>query len=324
MLNKPVILISSAADAQSTGWNAHNGGCKLYSLWVKLLRQHGYEAYVVTTDGTGEDWLIEMPPFLSLADAAALKASGREIRWMTGWLWAKAFLDLVGDDDLFFFDAELAFTAEAQRGLLERWMPRMACIATHSRTQQAYYMTRYGITPMYIPEWSDTAYWTPNDRRRVTGRIGYLDEGDHTETTVRYVQQRCAEAGLTPEFVCIRGDERQVLDAMQTCDLYLGLNRGKHPLFGEGCPRGQQEAQHAGAVVAAYDVHGNREYLFDGWNGYLVANGDTDAMARRVVELLSNHWLRGEMRQRSIDFATHDFAPEVRWPLVAEFLELEP
>lgn len=323
MSERPVILISSANDAQSTGDAPFNGGVKLYALWVKLLRQHGYPAYVVTYDGKYTEWLMDHPlPFLSIAEAAALKASRQDIRWMTGWLWSKAFLDLAADDGIYFFDAELAFTAGVQRNLLALWLPSMRKIATHSRTQQAWYGATFGLMPMFIPEWSDTKHWHPRPECRVPNRIGFMDEGAETLNDIDLIRLGCKANGLTPEFVQISGSEAQVLEQMQSCDLFLGLGRGKHPLFGEGCNRSGQEAMHAGCVVLMYDQHGNREYLLNDYNGYLVPVERTDLLTKRIVRLLNFPILKENLRWRSVDFAVNYFTPEKRWNAVAEFLDL--
>ena len=95
---------------------------------------------------------------------------------------------------------------------------------------------------------------------------------------------------------------------MQQCDIFLGLNLGKHPLWGEGCPIPPLEALHAGCVLVAYDVLGNREYLLPEGSGVLISRGDVAAMIGRRHDLT---W------DRSIDFDQPDWRGDLLRELAA-------
>lgn len=325
MNDRPVILISSANDAQSTGDASSNGGIKVYNNFANLLIAHGYEAYVVTWTGEPIQWLVHHAPYISIDTARQWKAEGRNLKFMTGWWRSQAFLDLV--DKIYFYDCELAFTSDYghHRGILETWLQsgRIARYATHSKTQAGWYVAAYGFMPLFIPEWSSED-WKPCAEQRVHNRIGFMDESGDTPTEILSINRQLIKLGYDVELQCIGGSEEDVLRQMQSCEVFLGMGHGKHPVLQEGCNRSGQEAQHAGCVVIMYDTVGVREYVFDGYNGYLVPIGDTEAMARRVGELLASYPLREAMRLRSIDYALHYFTPEKRWNAVAEFLELEP
>ncbi|HVN75874.1 MAG TPA: glycosyltransferase family 4 protein [Thermoanaerobaculaceae bacterium] len=60
----------------------------------------------------------------------------------------------------------------------------------------------------------------------------------------------------------------------------------------EGLPRALVEALAAGVPVVAMAVDGVSEAVRDGKNGFLVAEGDVEALAARVAELLSDEPLR--------------------------------
>lgn len=65
----------------------------------------------------------------------------------------------------------------------------------------------------------------------------------------------------------------------------------------EGLPRVLVEAALTGLPIVASNVDGVPEVTQEGRNGFLVAPGDTDAMAHRVMCLLRDHCLREQMGQ---------------------------
>lgn len=324
MSEKPVILISSCHDAQSTGDAAANGGLKVYNNFANLLIAHGYEAYVVTWTGEPIRWLIHHAPYASIEQARRWKTEGRNIIWVTGWIWAKSYLDLA--DQFCFYDHELAFTSsyQLQRGLLEQYFhdQRIAKVACNSRTMQAYYGATYGFMPDYIPEWHSEAFVADPDQR-VPGRIGYFDEGAHTQHDIEVIRTACENAGFQPEFMQISGNEAEVLAKLQTVDIQVALNVGKSDLFGEGCPRSPAESMRTGAVLIAYEVYGNAYYLVHGYTGFVVERRRPDLMAKRVIQLLQDSELRDTMRRRSYEFSQNAMGEQGRFELVAKFLDLE-
>ena len=319
---KPVILLSICDDAARPGNYAYNGGIKLLNLWAKLLRDNGHEAFVVTFDGTYIPWLIEHQPHVSLAEAGKWAAEGRSLKFVTIGLEAGGFLDLA--DQFYYFDAELAWTL-TYRADFDRYRKegRIRRIGTHSRTQQAWYMAEMREVVTLVQEWSDPTYWQADDGRRQERLAGYMNEQPgETEFEIDFIENACAASGEDVRFVEVRGSEREVLETLQTCDFFLGMNPGKHPIWGEGCPRSQQEAMHAGCVVIAYDVNGNREFLIDGYNGFLSPGKRADLLAERLVELLSDPHRKEMIRENARRFIA-TFTPDKRWRLVREFLELD-
>jgi glycosyltransferase involved in cell wall biosynthesis len=183
-------------------------------------------------------------------------------------------------------------------------------------------MASFGFGPYHIQEWSDPDYWRPHADVREPGLVGYMNEGPHTAATVERVKTLAQAAGATVRFIEISGNEQQVLDAMQRCDLFLGMNPGKHPLWGEGCPRSPQEAMHVGAVPVVFDVLGNHEYLIDDFTGRMVSNGDVTAMAEAVVDLMRNPEHKERLRQQGVSLMQTCWVGAHRWSMVKEFLDL--
>jgi predicted O-methyltransferase YrrM len=318
----PIILISSCKDASQGGDFKYNGGVKLYNLWVKLLRANGYQAFIVTYNGTYQPWLIQHQPHVSLDTVRQWKRAGFPLKFVTGWADATAFIDLA--DELYFYDCEIAWTSGSHFPILRKLMKsKIRAVATHSRTQQAWYMATFNRDVILIPIWSDETYWHSKPKKRKTGLVGYMNESPTSEKEVEEIAACCNRVEVHIDFVEIKGDECNVLKMMCECDLFIGLNHGKHPLWGEGSPLTQQEAMHAGCVVIAYDVHGNREYLIPGYSGFLAPRGRSDILADYVIELMRNPELKEQIRATSLDLAARAFTSRGRWPLLREFLGLE-
>jgi methyltransferase family protein/glycosyl transferase family 1 len=317
----PTVLVSVCENDINRGGYRYNGGIKLLNLWVQALRRHGYDAYMVTHDGQYQPWLIEHQPHVSLEQVKNWKLEGRPLRYMTGWVPARAFIELA--DSLYFLDAEMTYTCSVHlRGMKKLLKTKIRRVTTHSRTQQAWYMAALGVRPDFIPIWSDEAYWSPRPEVREPGLVGYMNEGPHTEKDIEAVAGWCKEAGVNASFLRISGDEAAVLEAMRRCDVYLGMNPGKHPLWGEGSPLTQQEAMHAGCVVIAYDVFGNREYLLDGYSGFLAPRGESGALAGHLIRVMRDQDLKERIRRNSTILASQAFTSTTRWPAVRNFLEL--
>lgn len=90
------------------------------------------------------------------------------------------------------------------------------------------------------------------------------------------------------DHVRFTGWRRDALNIVSVMDMVI------HPSLAEGFGRAVLESMALGKPVIASAVGGLREAIRDGRNGYLVAPGDVDAIARRWRELL----LDPELRQR--------------------------
>jgi predicted O-methyltransferase YrrM len=79
---------------------------------------------------------------------------------------------------------------------------------------------------------------------------------------------------------------------------------------------------HVGCVLIAYDVNGNREYLIDGYTGYLVPRKRTDIMAEYLIKLMKNQELKEKIRTKSLELISQNFTSRNKWPFLNNFLEL--
>lgn len=184
-------------------------------------------------------------------------------------------------------------------------------------------MTSFKYYAKLIPVWSNTSLWNSASSQREEGLVGYMVEGPDTEKEIREIASICESKGVRLRFIEVKGDERACLDQLRACDYYLGMNPGKHPLFGEGCPLSQLESMQAGCVLIAYDVCGNREYLINNYSGFLAPRGRPEVIADHLIELVHDKSLKERIREASIDLASRAFSSEGRIQLLKEFLALE-
>jgi glycosyltransferase involved in cell wall biosynthesis len=78
------------------------------------------------------------------------------------------------------------------------------------------------------------------------------------------------------------------------------------PSYQEGLPMAILEAMAAGLPVIATSVGGIPEVVKDGYNGFLVAPGDIEALAEKLALLASDSHLCGIMGERSHEFAVRE------------------
>ena len=96
------------------------------------------------------------------------------------------------------------------------------------------------------------------------------------------LQRLVDEHGLT-DHVTLHGYDRNARDALWTASVFLLTSRY------EGYPLSTLESLSRGCPVVSYDVpYGPREQITDGVDGYVVPEGDIDAAAARVIELLQD------------------------------------
>ena len=116
-------------------------------------------------------------------------------------------------------------------------------------------------------------------------RLDIYGEGKEREL----VEAAIAERGLG-EAVLMRGFDPGARDALWTSSALLLTS-----VF-EGYPLSTLEAMARGCPVVSYDVrYGPREQVTDGVDGFVVPDGDVDALAARVIELLRSPELVARM-----------------------------
>jgi hypothetical protein len=105
---KPIVFASACSSKNGQGNWKFSGGIKELNILVKMLRNKGYEAYMVTYDGTYEPWLIEHQPHISIRQYSAMLKTATAVRCVTSLANAKAFIDQCRQ--IYFWDMELAMT----------------------------------------------------------------------------------------------------------------------------------------------------------------------------------------------------------------------
>lgn len=115
----------------------------------------------------------------------------------------------------------------------------------------------------------------------------------------------------TEEHIRLRGFDPDARTAFQVAGFSLLTSTS------EGLPLVLVESMAAGCVPIAYDIrYGPADMIHDGLDGFLIAEGDTKAMAQRIVELQSMPAAKVEaMRKRAIARAAEfsDMAVTRQW-----------
>ncbi len=164
--------------------------------------------------------------------------------------------------------------------------------------------------------------WVSNPLSRKKHRIGYMNEGLHTQDYINTIRNFTQEKGLELEFHQISGVESKILSEMLTCEVFLSMNIGKDPLWGEGCPRTVIESLASGCVVIAFDIIGNRETIQDNFNSILVSRYRPDLMAEALVRLYTCTGEIERLRNNSQNLIESCHTFESRWSAVKDFLML--
>ena len=184
-------------------------------------------------------------------------------------------------------------------------------------------MAHFEKSCITLPLLIDDAIWHPVEAERHPLRVGYMDEGRTTAGYVESIRTATIAAGLNLEFFLLRGAEAEILSGMRSCQVFLGMNVGKDPLWGEGCPLSTLESLSAGCVLIAFDILGNREIIESGFNGFLVPTKRPDLMAASLVNVFKKPGEIERLRGNATLLRQTSQTMEARWPIVAEFLELE-
>lgn len=319
---RPEIFVSYATDESLTGSHRFCGGEKLLNNLVLLLRRHGYEAWMVSTDGKHAGWLAEHAPFLSIGEFRAKLSAAPAARCVTSWIVADAFLRYCGR--FYFWDQELAASSRSHFPELARKMGQGRIIRTAgvNRSVQAWHRAVFGQPAVLLRQLVDEKHWRPDESRRVPERIGYFDEGEHGERFLAAVRERLVAAGIQPEFHMLVGNEAEIIAQMQTCGVFIALNTGKSPLWGEGGPMTPQEAMACGTVPVCFDINGPWELIQQDYNGVVTTDITPEALADAVAGIYRTPGRRAGMSRRCLEITAAAHTMEARWPAVRRFLDL--
>ena len=319
---RPPVFVSYSTDENLTGSHKFCGGEKLLNNLVLLLRRHGYDAWMVSVDGKHSDWLAEHAPFLSVEDFKSRLARAPEARCVTSWIVAEAFLRHC--PRFYFWDQELAASTRSHFPEVARMMKRGRIIRTAgvNRAVQAWHRTTFGTPAVLLRQLVDERHWQPDESRRVPGRIAYFDEGEHGDRFIAAVRERLVSEGCNPEFHMLRGDEMEIIAQMQTCGVFIALNVGKSPLWGEGGPMTPQEAMACGTVPVCFDINGPWELIQQNYNGVITDEITPEALAEAVAGIYRTPGRLAEMSRRCLEITAAAHTMEARWPAVRKFLDL--
>lgn len=177
----------------------------------------------------------------------------------------------------------------------------------------------------------DPSAWTPNPQTRVLGRIGLVarlspEKGiERAILAMTHLPDSLASAQL---WIIGEGKEEAKLKALvdtykvqnrvhfagfvedipsllQTCSLFVFT-----PHFGEGTSLALIEAMLLELPCLVMDSPAMREVVVDGETGYVIPDGDTEALAQRIAHLLQNDQQRIQMgqagRQRALQLFSLD------------------
>lgn len=319
---KPLVFVSYATDEDLRGSHKYCGGEKLLNNLVLLLRRHGYEAWMVSTDGKHSDWLAEHAPFLSIEEFRSKLAGSKSNRCVTSWIMADAFIRCC--PEFYFWDQELGASSRSHFARLASEMAQRRIIRTAgvNRTVQAWHRATFGEPASLLRQLVDERHWQPDEQKRVPMRVGYFDEGEHGEKFIAEICERTRAAGLELEFHLLRGVEKEIISQMQTCGTFLALNVGKSPLWGEGGPMTNQEAMACGTVPVCFDINGPWEFIQQNYNGIVLADFTPEAVAHALISVYSEPGRLAKMSRRCIEITASAHTMEARWPDVCRFLDL--
>jgi Glycosyl transferases group 1 len=320
--SRPSIFVSYATDETLKGSHWYCGGEKLLNNLVLLLRRHGYDAYMVSMDGTHSNWLVEHAPFLSVEEFARRVASGQPIRCVTSWVLAHAFLQHC--PGFYFWDQELATTSRSQFPVLARQMRqgRICATAGLNRSIQAWHMAIFERRASLLRTLVDEKHWKPDEAHRQRDRVGYMDEGSLTATFIDTISSLTRSRGLELDFFRLAGVEADIIKGMQTCSVFLALNVGKSPLWGEGGPMTPHEAMACGAIPICFDMNGPWELIQQGYNGFVLSEIRPELMADQLISIYSASGRLEVLRNNALGVFRTSHCMESRWPFVCEFLRL--
>jgi hypothetical protein len=320
--SRPSIFVSYATDETLKGSHWYCGGEKLLNNLVLLLRRHGYDAYMVSMDGAHSNWLVEHAPFLSVEEFARRAAGGESIRCVTSWVLARAFLQHC--PGFYFWDQELATTSRSQFPVLARHLRqgRIRATAGLNRSIQAWHMAIFERRASLLRTLVDEKHWKPDEARRKRERVGYMDEGSLTTTFIDTIRSLTRSRGLELEFFRLAGVEADIIKGMQTCSMFLALNVGKSPLWGEGGPMTPHEAMACGAVPICFDMNGPWELIQQGYNGFVLPEIRPEIMADQLMSIYSDTGRLEFLRSNALTVFQTSHCLESRWPFVCQFLRL--
>jgi len=324
--NKHVVILSD-------DFPKHNGGSLDMLLWAKKLKENGIRVNIVTKNSPSTTWL-ENPNLLTPQEKSEIfrdesfleNLDYHDTSIVIFWLKTSLITKLPKAKQVFFYDMEIAWSIEFIRDL-ERLLKqrKIARIATHSSHSQIWYKTQLGIDTDYIREWSHgIEHSTLRNSEKSKIKISLMPEESEMYDYF-LIKDLIQRNHPDVEISIASGTLSQVYETLEKSDIFIGLNKGKNPLWGEGCPRTQQEAAHFGNAIVAFDCLGNHEYLIHNYNGYLVSpNLGVNGIIKQIAALLDDMNKLNSMRSKSQEIAKQSFSGSQKVQELSQFLALSP
>jgi glycosyltransferase involved in cell wall biosynthesis len=199
---------------------------------------------------------------------------------------------------------------------------RIRATAGLNRSIQAWHMAIFERRASLLRTLVDEQHWKPAEERRKRDRVGYMDEGSLTATFIDTIRSLTRSRGLQLEFFRLAGVEADIIKGMQTCSVFLALNVGKSPLWGEGGPMTPHEAMACGAVPVCFDMNGPWELIQHGYNGFVLPEIRPEIMADQLIDIYSDAGRLEFLRNNAVAVFQTSHCMESRWPFVCQFLRL--
>jgi len=79
---------------------------------------------------------------------------------------------------------------------------------------------------------------------------------------------------------------------------------------------------HCGCVLVAFDVLGNREYLYNGWTGRMIPKADLDELWHTIEHLMNNESEKERLRANGQNLIKALFDERGKFEQITEFLNL--
>ncbi|MEC8303213.1 MAG: glycosyltransferase family 4 protein [Planctomycetota bacterium] len=135
-----------------------------------------------------------------------------------------------------------------------------------------------------------------------TVRFLFVGDGELRDS----LERQAAELGLSRHII-FRGlvDPKEIPRQIAAMDILT------HTSLREGLARTLPQALLSGIPVVSYDIDGAREVCIDGETGYLVTAGDTQTLARRLIDLSRAPELRKKLGMRGQSFCRERFSHHV-------------
>jgi len=88
---------------------------------------------------------------------------------------------------------------------------------------------------------------------------------------------------------------RDVAKYLSAADIYVSIS------FSNGTSASLLEAMACSTTPVTTAIPGNKEWIQDGWSGYLIPMGDAKQLAQRIIFLIENRELREKMAKNALD-----------------------